>query len=64
MLVALREGVDRVIGGAIDKAGGGYKLSLRIVNPADRKTLLAWDTTASGQGRRARRRRQDGGPRP
>jgi eukaryotic-like serine/threonine-protein kinase len=49
VLVALREGVDRVIGGAIDKAGGGYKLSLRIVNPADRKTLVAWDTTASGR---------------
>ncbi len=49
VLVALREGVDRVIGGAIDKAGNGYKLSLRIVNPADRKTLLAWDTTASGR---------------
>lgn len=49
VLVALREGVDRVIGGSIEKAGGGYKLSLRIVNPADRKTLTAWDTTASGK---------------
>jgi len=48
-LVALREGVDRVMGGAIDKAGNGYTLSLRIVNPADRKTLLAWATTASGK---------------
>ena len=49
VLVALREGVDRVLGGAIDKTADGYKLSLRIVNPADRKTLVSWDTTAAGK---------------
>ena len=49
VLVALREGVDRVIGGAIDKTADGYALSLRIVNPASRKTLLTWDTAASGK---------------
>jgi len=46
VLVALREGVGRVIAGAIEKNGDAYKLTVRVVNPADNKTLLAWDTQA------------------
>ena len=49
VLVALREGVNRVITGAIDKNGVAYKLSVRVVNPGDNKTLLAWDTQAASK---------------
>jgi hypothetical protein len=49
VLVALREGVDRVISGAIDKKANDYTLSLRIVDPADRKVPVSYDTTASGK---------------
>jgi serine/threonine protein kinase/tetratricopeptide (TPR) repeat protein len=46
VLVALREGVNRVIAGAIGKRGDAYTLTVRVVNPADNKTLLEWDTDA------------------
>jgi serine/threonine protein kinase/tetratricopeptide (TPR) repeat protein len=49
VLVALREGVNRVIAGAIDKSGDAYKLSVRVVNPADNRTLLEWDTEAKNK---------------
>jgi serine/threonine protein kinase/tetratricopeptide (TPR) repeat protein len=49
VLVALREGVNRVVAGAIDKSGDAYKLSVRVVNPADDKTLLEWDTEATNK---------------
>lgn len=49
VLVALREGVDRVITGAIDKTGDAYKLSVLVVNPGDNKTLLTWDTEAASK---------------
>jgi tetratricopeptide (TPR) repeat protein len=49
VLVALREGVDRVITGAIDKNGDAYKLSVRVVNPADNKTIVTWDTEAASK---------------
>ena len=46
-LVALREGVDRVIAGSIEKNGDAYKLTVRLMNPTDNKTLLTWDTEAA-----------------
>ena len=46
VLVALREGVNRVIAGAIEKNGDAYKLTVRVVNPSDNTTLLTWDTEA------------------
>jgi tetratricopeptide (TPR) repeat protein len=49
VLVALREGVNRVVTGAIDKRGDAYKLSVRVVNPADNKTLAEWDTEAKNR---------------
>jgi serine/threonine protein kinase/tetratricopeptide (TPR) repeat protein len=49
VLVALREGVSRVIAGAIDKSGDAYKLKVRVVNPTDNKTLLEWDTEAKNK---------------
>ena len=49
VLVALREGVNRVIAGAIEKNGDAYKLTVRVVNPTDNKTLLTWDTEAQNK---------------
>jgi serine/threonine protein kinase/tetratricopeptide (TPR) repeat protein len=49
VLVALREGVSRVIAGAIEKSGDVYKLTVRVVNPADNKTLLSWSTEAGNR---------------
>jgi len=49
VLVALREGVNRVIAGAIEKRGDAYRLTVRVVNPSDNKTLLSWDTDARNQ---------------
>ena len=49
VLVALREGVNRVIAGAIEKNGDAYKLTVRVVNPTDNKTLLTWDTEAGNK---------------
>jgi serine/threonine protein kinase/tetratricopeptide (TPR) repeat protein len=70
VLVALREGVGRVITGAIDRNGDAYKLSVRVVNPGDNKTMLTWDTEAASKdvvlaavGRAAARVRQELGDR-
>ena len=49
VLVALREGVNRVIAGAIAKSGEAYSLTVRVVNPADNKTLLTWTTDAKNK---------------
>jgi eukaryotic-like serine/threonine-protein kinase len=38
-LVALREGVNVVISGAVEKLGGGYKISCKAVDPVNSKTL-------------------------
>ena len=39
-----RECID---GGTV--SGDAYKLSVRVVNPADNKTLLSWDTEAKNK---------------
>jgi len=49
VLVALREGVNRVIAGAIAKSGDAYSLTVRVVNPTDNKTLLTWTTDAANK---------------
>jgi tetratricopeptide (TPR) repeat protein len=38
-LVALREGVNVVISGAVEKLGNGYKISCKAVDPVNSKTL-------------------------
>ncbi|HEY5027794.1 MAG TPA: protein kinase [Candidatus Angelobacter sp.] len=38
-LVALREGVNVVISGAVEKLGSGYKISCKAVDPLNSKTL-------------------------
>ena len=38
-LVALREGVNVVISGAVEKLGNGYKISCKAVDPVSSKTL-------------------------
>jgi hypothetical protein len=50
-LVALREGVNVVISGAVDKLGEGYKISCKAVDPVSSKVLgseVAETNTKSG----------------
>lgn len=49
VLVAMREGVQRVVTGAIAADGGAYKLTVRVVDPAGNKTLLSWDTNVANR---------------
>lgn len=49
-LVALREGVDRVITGAISKDGSRYRVDVRLIDPseaAEQQVLASWDGQAS-----------------
>lgn len=51
-LVALREGVDRVIAGSIARDGSQYRLDLRLLNPGEtdaKRVLFAWDTKAANR---------------
>ena len=51
-LVALREGVDRVIAGSISKVSDRYRLDLRLiesVETGEKQVLLSWDTTAANK---------------
>jgi serine/threonine protein kinase/Flp pilus assembly protein TadD len=43
-LVALREGVNVVISGAVEKLGSGYKISCKAVDPVSSKTLGSAET--------------------
>lgn len=48
-LVALREGVDRVIIGAINKEGGEFRLDVKLLNPsepAEKQVMLEMDAKA------------------
>jgi len=49
VLVAMREGVQRVVSGAISTSGGTYALTVRVIDPAANKTLLSWDTKADNR---------------
>lgn len=49
-LIALREGVDRIVAGAITKNGNAYRLDVRLLNPTEaegKQLLLEWDTSAA-----------------
>ncbi len=49
-LVAIREGVDKVVSGSVALNGERYKLAVKVVNPDDGKAILTWNTDASGKG--------------
>ena len=48
-LIALREGVNVVISGAVEKQGGGYKLSCKAVDPVNSKTLASAATETNAK---------------
>ena len=48
-LIALREGVDRVVAGSISPDGGTYRLDVKLLNPAeppDKQVMLSWNERA------------------
>ena len=49
-LVARREGIKRIVSGVIAADGPRYNLAVKILDPAEGKALLTWDTDASGKG--------------
>ncbi|MFL6278985.1 MAG: protein kinase domain-containing protein [Vicinamibacterales bacterium] len=49
-LVAIREGVDKVVTGSVDAKGERYDLAVKVINPDDGKAVLTWNTEASGKG--------------
>jgi len=49
ILVAMREGVQRIVAGSISKNGAGYDLNVRLVDPAANKTLTSWDAKADNR---------------
>ncbi len=46
--VAVREGIKAVVEGEISRAGSGYLLSARLVNPQDGRAFAAFRQTADG----------------
>jgi eukaryotic-like serine/threonine-protein kinase len=46
VLVAMREGVQRIVAGSISRDGDAYGLAVRLVDPTNGKTLANWDTQA------------------
>ncbi|HVB38177.1 MAG TPA: tetratricopeptide repeat protein, partial [Vicinamibacterales bacterium] len=48
-LIALREGINVVVDGSISRQGSDYRLDLQALDPANGRTLLAWNTTAAGR---------------
>jgi tetratricopeptide (TPR) repeat protein len=48
-LVAIREGVDKVVAGSVAAQGTRYDLAVKVVNPDDGKAILTWNTEASGK---------------
>jgi serine/threonine protein kinase/tetratricopeptide (TPR) repeat protein len=46
LLVALREGVQRVAIGAIDQTSDRYSLSVKVVDPSASRVVLTWSTEA------------------
>jgi serine/threonine protein kinase/Flp pilus assembly protein TadD len=48
-LVALREGVNVVISGAVEKLGNGYKISCKAVDPVSSKTLGSAETETNAK---------------
>ncbi len=50
-LVAVREGVSVVAGGAVEKRGEGYEVSVRAMDASTGKSLVSESATASGKDR-------------
>ncbi len=48
-LVAVREGVNVVISGAVEKLGNGYKISCKAVDPVSSKTLGSAETETNAK---------------
>ncbi|MEW5981888.1 MAG: protein kinase [Acidobacteriota bacterium] len=51
-LIALREGVDRVISGAISKNGGQFRLDVRLLDPSETagtQVVLDWNARAENR---------------
>src|SRR5438270_327708 len=48
-LVAVREGVNVVISGAVEKLGSGYKISCKAIDPVSSKTLGSAETETSAK---------------
>jgi len=48
-LVAIREGVDKVVSGSVEAQGERYDLAVKVINPDDGKAVLTWNTEASGK---------------
>ena len=49
-LIAIREGVDKVVTGSVAPQGDRYDLAVKVMNPDDGKAILTWNTEASGKG--------------
>lgn len=49
MLVAVREGVQRVVSGAIERQGVGYRIEARLVDPGDARVLFSEASTAASK---------------
>ena len=48
-LIALREGVGRVLTGSIERKGSGYRLAVNLVDPNENKVLDAWSADAANK---------------
>jgi tetratricopeptide (TPR) repeat protein len=48
-LIALREGVNVVISGAVEKLGGGYRISCKAVDPVSSKVLSTADSETTAK---------------
>ena len=48
-LIALREGVGRVLAGSIEAKGRGYRLAVSLVDPNENKVLEAWSADAANK---------------
>ena len=48
-LVAVREGIDVVTSGSIERAGDGYRVTVTAVDAANGKTIATGEETASGK---------------
>jgi serine/threonine protein kinase/Tfp pilus assembly protein PilF len=48
-LVAMREGLNVIVGGSITSKGSGYTIGVKATNVSDQKVLLDWSTTAANK---------------
>jgi serine/threonine protein kinase/Flp pilus assembly protein TadD len=45
-LIAIREGVTRLVTGSIESADGGYRITASLVDPGESRTIEAWSEVA------------------